>query len=261
MSTTTTSELELFLQAVRGLLPPTDDWTPLATYPGSLAESIIDAVWSERVRYGNIREIVDRYRAFRRAEGANADWDGALELANSFRIGLDAWMEQIGNHQRAYSRQDAPYKAELVQEAAAIAISSRVLTATELHDGYFRSTVQFNNFHAAWLKLPSQHSGLTWERLLLVSGIQTVPPDPWLEEFATAAVGSAVSGPAAIDLLTRASDVIHTTPLRLRNAIWQYQTKLDRRAGHGPRGAHRISPGATANEELPDIPHRTGELD
>ncbi|MDR0365395.1 MAG: hypothetical protein LBH68_00975 [Bifidobacteriaceae bacterium] len=250
MSITTATDLDRFMHAIRTQLPPPDEWTPLATYPGSLAEAIIDAIWSERVRYGNIREIVDRYRNFRRWQGANADFDGAPELSASFSIGIDAWMQQIGNHQRAYSRDDAPYKAELVYEASEIAISSRVLTASDLHDGYFRNTPEFNHFHAAWLRLPSQHSGLTWERLLLVGGIQTVPLDLWLQEFTSKALGEDVGDQDALRLIERAAHVIHTTPLRLRNAIWQFQTKHDRSSGHGPHGAHRHEPGIPANEAM-----------
>jgi hypothetical protein len=257
MTTTTTAttnnatagELDRFVEVARSVLPPESKWTQLATYPASLAECIIDSLWSERVKFTTVIRIIDRYRTFRRWAGADADQDGAPELARTFDIGLEAWMDQIGNHQRAYSRDDAPYKAQVVYDGAQAAIAARVETTTQLRDGYARKSESFLDFHRLWLELPSQHSGLTWERLLLVSGIHTVPPDLWLAEFASDATGQQVSNQDALALVQQAAGVLGTTPLRLRNAIWQYQTKLDRAEGTSPTGSHRIAPGAPANEE------------
>lgn len=246
----TAGEIDRFVDVAQSVLPSQARWTQLATYPGSLAECIIDALWSERVKYTTVVTIIDRYRTFRRWVGADADQDGAADLARTFDIGLEAWMDQIGNHQRAYSRDDAPYKAQLVYDGAQAAVAARVETTAQLRDGYARKSQSFQDFHRMWLELPSQHSGLTWERLLLVSGIRTVPPDLWLAEFASNATGQALSNQDALALVDQAALKMDTTPLRLRNAIWQYQTKLDRAEGGSPTGSHRIAPGAPANEEL-----------
>jgi hypothetical protein len=37
--------------------------------------------------------------------------------------------------------------------------------------------------------------------------------------------------------------------LRLRNAIWRFETKRDRAMGHGPKGTHRARAGAIAGED------------
>ncbi|MDR1441722.1 MAG: hypothetical protein LBJ02_04935 [Bifidobacteriaceae bacterium] len=248
----TAGELNRFVDAAQNVLPAQAKWTQLATYPGSLAECIIDALWSERVKFTTVIRIVERYRTFRRWVGADGDQDGAPELVRTFNIGLDAWMDQIGNHQRAYSRDDAPYKAELVLRGGQAAVAALVETTAQLRDGYARKSQPFLDFHRMWLELPSQHSGLTWERLLLVSGIRTVPPDLWLAEFASGATGQAVSNQDALTLVEQAAQIMGTTPLRLRNAIWQYQTKLDRADGTSPAGSHRSAPGAPANEETQD---------
>ncbi|MDR0591827.1 MAG: hypothetical protein LBG60_00930 [Bifidobacteriaceae bacterium] len=243
-------EVGRLVQAAKAVLPPPDRWTPLTTYPGSLAECIIDALWSERVRYAVVARIVERYRTFRRWAGADADHDGAADLVRSFDIGLESWMDQIGNRQRAYSRDQAPYKAELVQRGAQAAVAAGVDTADQLRDGHARQSREFTDLHRMWLELPSQHSGFTWERLLLVSGARTVPPDLWVAEFASHATGRQLSNQDALDLVDQAAAAMGATPLRLRNAIWQYQTKLDRRQGTSPPGSHRIAPGAPANQQL-----------
>ena len=250
MTTTSATQSELFLHAARTQLAPPSEWTRLNTYPHSLAEAIIDAIWSERVRYTNVVEIVDRYRDFRSAEGADADYDGARELAASFSGGVDAWIDRIGNRQRVFSRDDAPFKAEVVYQGAEAAIAAGVETVQDLKHGYATNNAQFRDLHQRWLGLPSQRSGLSWERLQLAAGIETVPLDPWLVEFASHAVGAPVGGPQALGLIDEAAQIMGVGPFRLRNAIWQYQTKLDQREHHSPTGSNRQAPGAAANEPL-----------
>jgi hypothetical protein len=251
MSTTiSATQFDRFLHASETLLPAPSSWPQLNTYPHSLAEGIIDAIWSERVRYSNVVEVVNRYRAYRQGQGADADQDGARELAQTFDLGLDGWMEQIGNHQRAYSRDRAPYKADVVYQAAQACIAAGLETADQLRDGYYQNSAQFQDLHRRWLELPSQHSGLTFERLLLSAGIETTPPDPWLEEFASNAAGAKLSSQDAIALVEAAAKLMDVTPFRLRNAIWQYQTKLDQTGHTSPAGSNRVAAGSAANERL-----------
>jgi hypothetical protein len=245
-----TQQFDRFLHAAQSLLPPAADWPQLSAYPNSLAECVIDAIWSERVRYSTVREIIDRYRAYRALQGADADVDGARELAASFAIGLEGWIEQIGNHQRAYSRGRAPYKAELVHLAAEAAVAAGVETAAQLRDGHTASSAPFRDLRRRWLELPSQHSGLTFERLLLVAGIETVPPDPWLEEFASKAVGAPMGDHATIALIEAAAKVMDVAPLLLRNAIWQYQNHYDQVKHTSPAGSNRVVAGSAAGDPL-----------
>jgi hypothetical protein len=215
------------MHASQTLLPAPSEWTQLNTYPQSFAECVIDAIWSERVRYTTVIEIIDRYRDFRRGQGANADQDGASELAQTFSIGLDAWIDQIGNHQRVYAKSDAPYKAGVVHQAAEAAIASGLESVSDLVNGYAKSTQEYRNLHQRWLNLPGQHSGLSWARLALVAGVETVPVDPWLAEFASSATGAEVPAQTALGLINAAATSMDVAPLRLRNAIWEYQTHLD----------------------------------
>ncbi|MDR1393645.1 MAG: hypothetical protein LBJ62_06735 [Bifidobacteriaceae bacterium] len=234
MNTITAQQFDRFLRAAQTLLPDPSLWVPLEIYPDSLAECIIDAIWSERVRYANIQEIIGRYREARQAEGGDADTDGADQLAASFAVGLDNWMNRIGNRQRVYSRTQAPYKADVVHQAALTAQTVGIITTRQLGAVYSSNSQQLQDLRQGWLALPAQHSGLSWERLLLVAGIKTVPADPWLRQFASQAVGVELSSQDALGLVEAAARVMDVTGLRLRNAIWQYQTKLDRPADTRP---------------------------
>ncbi|MDR2374695.1 MAG: hypothetical protein LBD77_11535 [Bifidobacteriaceae bacterium] len=234
MTTITTTQFDRFLRAAQTLLPPAATWPQLNTYPNSLAEATIDAIWSERVRYTNVVEVVDRYRAFRRAQGADADTDGARELEATFAMGVEAWIERIGNHQRVFSRDVAPYKAEVVHQAAQVAVAAGVESARELAEAYAENGDRFKDLRQRWLALPSQHSGMSFGRLLLAAGIETVPLDPWLVEFTSGAIGAPATAEDAIGLVTAAAKVMDVTPFRLRNAIWLYQTKLDHRQHRSP---------------------------
>ncbi|MDR2565367.1 MAG: hypothetical protein LBC97_04780 [Bifidobacteriaceae bacterium] len=236
MTTLSATQINRFLDACRTLLPDPAEWPKLNSYPDSLAESVIDAIWSEQVRYSNVIEIVGRYRDYRRAQGADADHDGARELAATFSIGLDAWIDQIGNRQRVFSRDNAPYKAQVVQQAADAAVASGVQSVADLQTACAGDTDQYQDFHRRWLALPAQSSGMSWERLGLAAGIETVPRNLWLVEFATHATGAPVSGADAVSLVDAAANTMSVTPLRLRNAIWLYQTKADRAARSGSAG-------------------------
>jgi hypothetical protein len=247
-----TSQTDLLLAAISRDLPDPAAWTPVHTYPDSMAECVIDALWSERVRYANIVEIIDRYRAYREAQGADADKDSAQDLLNSFGIGVEGWIEVIGNRQRAYSRPDAPYKAELVLLGARAAVASRLITTAELRHGHQRDTSHYQDLRMRWLELPAQHSGLTFERLLLVAGVWEVPPDGWVVEYVSEAVGRdrahLLDQGEVHTLLDHAAAAMGQPVLTLRNAIWQHQTKLDRARGHAPAGAHKVRAGAIASE-------------
>jgi hypothetical protein len=252
------------IEAIHQNLPAPDHWPPLNTYPDSLAEAIIDALWSERVRYQVVQEIVERYRVYRIDQGGDPDRDSARELLASFGIGLEEWIARIGNRQRAYSRTKAPLKAELVRMGAEACVDVGIVTTHELIDAIADGAPAARDLEDRWLALPSQHSGLTWERLRLVSGDPNVPVDVWVRQFVDDALApdgegllgagegrGAGEGEATAELnalIDRVAGDLGTTPFRLRNAIWKYQTVYDRAHGHGPKGAHRIRPGAPANE-------------
>jgi hypothetical protein len=240
------ARVDRFLRSARQMLPPPERWPQVNTYPNSLAECIIDAIWSERVRYANVVEIVNRYRAFRRDQGADADQDGARALVGTFDMGVAAWIERIGNHQRVYSREQAPYKADLVLAAARAALAAGVDSAADLRAGYDADTPVFRGLRERWLHLPSEGSGISWGRLLLSAGIETVPLDSWLADFASAALGAQVGTAEAMALADAAAPAMGVTGFRLRNAIWVRQHRLARGGSPAPHQSDAVAPGPDA---------------
>jgi hypothetical protein len=240
------------VQAIRRDLGAPESWIDVHTYPNSLAECLIDALWSERVRYSVIADIMQRYRGYRAEDGHDADTDSAQDLLDSFSMGLDEWMNRIGNRQRAYARDTAPFKAELVLQGAQAAVATDILTTEDLRRDHTRYTAGYDDFKHRWFALPAQHSGLTWERLLLVADVKSVPPNGWIVEYvgrATDADSGRALGPAAVEpMLESAAQAVGSTPLRLRNAIWRYETARDRRLGGGPTGSHGSHAGAGAGQ-------------
>ncbi|MDR0431880.1 MAG: hypothetical protein LBH48_00965 [Bifidobacteriaceae bacterium] len=244
--------VERLTTAIQRDLGAPETWVDIRAYVDSMAECLIDALWSERVRYSVVAGIIGRYRSYRSAIGADADHDSAQDLLDTFGIGLGRWMDTIGNRQRAFSRDDAPFKAELVRAGAGAAVTCGVTTTEALRRGQARGTVAFNDLKSRWLQLPAQHSGLTWERLLLVAGVPGVPPDGWVIEYVSRALDPTGARPAtphqAQQIVHDAATSLGSSELRLRNAIWRFETKRDRAAGHGPKGTHRTQAGAIANE-------------
>ena len=61
-------------------------------------------------------------RAYRRAEGGDADYDGTAELLATFAdVGDDAaaWADKVVNNRKpAHTKKNAPLKAEVVRQAA-----------------------------------------------------------------------------------------------------------------------------------------------
>jgi hypothetical protein len=241
------------MNAIARDLGPPEVWIDIHTYPDSMAECLIDALWSERVRYSVIEEIIQRYRTYRSASGGDADRDSARDLLGTFSMGLDAWMDTIGNRQCAYSRSEAPFKAVLVRMGAKAAVACGILTTEALRRDHARDSSALNDLKARWFQLPAQHSGLTWERFLLVAGADAVPPDGWIVEYLSRELGlpdaQALTPAEAAPILEATAADLHVTPLKLRNAIWRFETTRDRAIGHGPRGAHRVRAGAIAGEE------------
>jgi hypothetical protein len=247
-----TYDSQLLVKAIRRDLGEPNTWADVHTYPNSMAECVIDALWSERVRYSVIEEIIQRYRSYRTGEGGNADTDSAQDLLATFAIGVEAWMDKIGNRQRVFSRDEAPYKAEVVREGAQAAVDSQVSTTDALRRGHSRDSAALSDFKSRWLLLPSQHSGLTWERLLLLAGVTQVPADGWVAEYILREggfdPGQALAPTEVEPILEAAAKALSTSPMRVRNAIWRFETKRDRASGHGPKGSHASRAGAIADE-------------
>ncbi|MBJ8340991.1 hypothetical protein JGU71_19065 [Antrihabitans sp. YC3-6] len=85
-----------------------------------LALCIIEAVQSATTDTSDTAVILDRYQAYRQAQGQQARADGVRALLRTFEeVGsCDAWAGKVGNYRRRYSPTSAPIAATAIEHAA-----------------------------------------------------------------------------------------------------------------------------------------------
>lgn len=75
------------VEQVRGLVTACEQFRGAEApggYRDGLALCVIDSVQSTGVNYTSTGKVLDRYRAYRRAQGAHPTADGAVELLATF---------------------------------------------------------------------------------------------------------------------------------------------------------------------------------
>lgn len=209
-------------QRVRHVLPPQESWGRGYGYPNSLALCVIDAVFSIGVRYQGVENVRQRYATFHGYVGWRACRDGAVALRASFSDAGSStrWAQQMGNRQRAWSRQTAPLKADVVLGAAELLVGRGVDTTAEL-----ALAAQDPELEQRWRRLPGQRSGISWRYLLMLAQVPGVKPDRMISRFVREAAGGE---PVAQDLLVpvveAAAAELQVSPTVLDHAIWQWQS-------------------------------------
>ena len=143
---------------------------------------MIDSIWSMGVRYGNVIAILNRYRAYRMQQGQDASLDNLSDLLAVFEeLGVDGFIEQIGNRQKVSTAKGAATKGSVVQSAAAALLDLGIdsIADFELSDGQdFGEQVK-----AVWLGQPGQRSGTSWRYLRMLTGQDDVKPDRMVRRF------------------------------------------------------------------------------
>jgi hypothetical protein len=146
-------------------------WVKPRAYPESLALCIIDSIYSTGAQYGQVANIVDRYRLYRAGQGGNADLDGPAELLATFdELGsARAWAEQIGNRRPTSTTPGAPLKAEAVRDGASRLVGLGIRSIEELRLTAESDAVDV--VQKSWREVPGQRSGVTWAYVLMLAGI------------------------------------------------------------------------------------------
>ena len=224
----TETQIRRLARVCRDRLGPPNRWTAPEGYPAGLALCLIDAVQSPGVPPAVVRKVVARYRAYRRAEGADPDTDGAVALLGTFHdLGSpQRWETAIGAPGRVSSERSAPAKTEVIEAAAAALSDLEVYSAADLREiaGYadgFRSIV-----HGAWTALPGQATGVTWRRLLMLAGVDAVWPDRIGVHFVASALDLPprdVTPEFAVAALTGAAGVLGVPPGALDRTAGQWR--------------------------------------
>lgn len=233
MTTDFTAEAEKLTEVCRSIFGDETKWIAADGYPGSLALCIIDSIFSTGSHYNSVINVVNRYRAHRAAEGGDADQDGTAELLKTFEDCQDdaaVWADEVvDNRKPAHTQKNAPLKAEVIRQAAKKLHKLGYRTRADLHRAYATDD-HLSELKDAWLRLPSQRSGVTYNYLLILAGFQSVKPDRMVIRFIKEHAGLGereLSTSEAADLIKRVAELYPTEPRRLDHVIWRHVSGRD----------------------------------
>ncbi len=228
--TTGLSEAAVRLTEVcRSIFDDESQWIEADGYPDSLALGIIDSIFSTGSHYTSVVNVITAYRAMRRAQGGDPNSDGVQELLASFDAvsGSDGWAEAVNNRKPAHTGRGALLKAEVVHRAALTLASldgGPIETAADVR-AEFQRDHELKRIKRAWLQLPSQSSGVTFNYLLILVGLQSVKPDRMVIRFIEEHAGlgeHAVSPKEAASLISQVAGLYPTQARKLDHVIWRH---------------------------------------
>jgi hypothetical protein len=196
-------------------------------YPNSLALCIVDSIQSTGVKYPSVANVVTRYRAYRREQGADPYTDTAQDLATTFVDlgGPEAWSARIGNGNRTSTQKGAPLKSVAIEAEAAAMIQAGINTADDLRRAA-ADPEQFSDVAKAWRGVIAQSSGITWHYVQMLAGIPGIKPDRMIVRFVVNALNlprAKVTPAFCVEILTAAAQALEMTATELDHAIWNWQ--------------------------------------
>lgn len=218
---------EQVIAAVHERLGDPRPWTRHDRFHGSLALCIIDAVQSNAAEYDKSVLAVDRYRAYRRAQGVTDIVDGARDLLRTFEQvgGALVWSGKIGNYKLPYGDCNA-LRAATIQVAA---VRLHDLGVDNVEDLRAATTdpERYKTIRDAWLALSSATDEVNWTYFLMLAGVPWVRPDQLTRVFITDALGDDraddLTGDAADALIETAAAAVGSSPVELEHAIWRWE--------------------------------------
>lgn len=233
MTTDLTAAAGRLTEICRSIFGDESRWITANGYPDSLALSIVDSIYSTGSKYQAVINVVNEYRAYRKAEGGDADRDGTSQLLQTFKAagGSAEWAELVNNRKPAHTKKNAPLKAEVIRRAAEVLEHKDlgITTQDELRAAYLDKETR-KKVKDAWLGLPSQRSGVTYNYLLILAGFQSVKPDRMVVRFAAKHAGldaKKLTPMETADLIQRVAELYPTQPRRLDHVIWRHVSGRD----------------------------------
>jgi hypothetical protein len=162
---TVAGDIDAVEKLVRNRLGAPSLWNEPVGYPDSLALCAIDSVYSLRSHYTATIGVLERYRAYRRERGGDANKDGVPELL--------AAIQEIGGPTAAaddlfQNRANAPGTKRLKSEALAEAVG-------RLRDIGVETTAHLRAADTSDARRAWRVKGLgsvSWDYLLMLSGAQ-----------------------------------------------------------------------------------------
>lgn len=202
-------------------------WFEVAGYR-SVALCIIDSIYSIGSHYNSVVNVVDRYVAYRAAQGGNAYDDTVEQLVETFQDvgGSDAWADMVCNRKPAHTKEGALLKSEVVFRAA-IGLSNLGIQSAKDLERQASTAEGLSALKNSWLRLPSQSSGISFNYFLILAGYQSVKPDrmvlKFLEEH-TGLIGRKLGAEKATELISRVAAVYPTEARKLDHIVWRYSS-------------------------------------
>ncbi|CRZ14581.1 heme peroxidase [Mycolicibacterium neworleansense] len=213
----------LHAACVRDLGDP-QRWFSPRGYPDSLAQCVIDSIYSTGARYATVEKIIARYRGYRAAQGADAETDGVTELLQNIAElgGPDAWASQIGNRRPTSTAAGAPLKSIAIAQAAQVLVALGIRTAHDLRAAV-EDEARRAKIKAAWCAVPGQRSGITWEYAQILAQIPGVKADRMVLGYVCRAVGP-VDAARAAELVRATAEAGGWGVIELDHAIWRFES-------------------------------------
>ncbi|MDG3012553.1 heme peroxidase [Rhodococcus sp. D2-41] len=223
---TSANELDTMIASCRDRLGDPAEWTDPDEYRHDLALCIIDAVQSAAARYDRVVQVVDRYRAYRRARGADTDpTDGARALLHSFEEvgGSMAWAGKIGCYKRRYCDDEEPPRAQSIEDAADRLYRLRIDSAEDLRAAAGRPAL-LAELERAWLSVSDDMDEANWQYFLSLAGVPGRQQHGSDSRFVATALGRD-QAPTALtrELIHAAADHLQLSAADLDHAIWRWE--------------------------------------
>lgn len=227
MTTDLSAAAERLTEVCRSNFGDESRWITADGYPDSLALSIIDSIYSTGSKYQAVINVVNAYRAYRKVEGGNADRDGTTELIQTFKAvrGSAEWAEMVNNRKPAHTKKNAPLKAEVIWRAANVLHEQLEITTQDELRAAYAAKEKRKKLKDAWLALPSQRSGVTYNYLLILAGFQSVKPDRMVIRFVAEHTGldaRSLTPMETAELIEKVAELYPTQHRRLDHVIWRH---------------------------------------
>jgi hypothetical protein len=199
-----------------------ETWTEPSGYRSSLAMCVIDAVFGLRSTYSAVVNVLDRYRALRRSQGADPYQDSGPDLLAVIdgAGGPQAAAETIFNNNVAPGT-DVLKSVALTRGVEALK-GVGVTTAADLRDA---SPVTLAAARTAWTRTYGL-GPVSWDYLLMLAGQDGVKADTMVRRFVTRAVGASqqVSVERARAAVREAAERLGVQQSVLDHRIWRSES-------------------------------------
>ncbi|WAH97795.1 hypothetical protein [Arthrobacter sp. MMS18-M83] len=225
MTTDFTVEVNKLTEVCREIFGDQTMWIAAGGYPDSLALCIIDSIFSTGSHYQSVINVVAEYCKYRKDQGADPYTDGTKELLATFEEvgGSAGWAKLVDNHKPAHTKPGALPKTEVIYRATKVLDDLGITTVAALHELHAVDD-HLTPVKKAWLKLPSQSSGVTFNYFLILAGFQSVKPDRMVIRFVEEHAGltTAVTPTQTAELIKKVAELYPTEARRLDHVIWRY---------------------------------------